>query len=52
MSFKETGRLTLHMFNKLYEHYKDSFDLEMRLTKANMTYKEAFEKSQEDESWL
>ena len=52
LSFKETGRLTLTMFNKLYGHYKDTFDLEMRLTQANMTYEEAYDKSMKDEEWL
>lgn len=52
LSFKETGRLTLYMFNKLYEHYKDDFDIEMRLKKANMTYSEAFNKAQENEEWF
>lgn len=40
------------MFNKLYGHYKDNFDMEMRLKKDNMTYKEAFIKSQQDEEWF
>jgi hypothetical protein len=40
------------MFNKLYGHYKSNWDLEMRLTKANMTYAEAFIKSQKDEEWF
>lgn len=40
------------MFNKLYEHYKDNWDMEMRLSQANMTYKEAYIKSQKDEEWL
>lgn len=52
LSFKETGRLTLTMFNKLYGHYKSNWDYEMRLSKANMTYAEAFIKSQEDEEWI
>lgn len=52
LSFKETGRLTLWMFNKLYGHYKDDWDLEMRLRNANMTYKEAYIKSQKDEEWI
>ena len=52
LSFKETGRLTLYMFNKLYEHYKTNFDIEMRLFKANLTYAESFEKAQEDEEWF
>lgn len=40
------------MFNKLYSHYKATWDFEMRLTKANMTYADAWEKSQEDEEWF
>lgn len=52
LSFHETGRLTLTMFNKLYGHYKDTWDYEMRLSKANMTYAEAFVKSQKEEEWL
>lgn len=52
MTFRETGRLTIRMFMKLYEHYKDTFDLEMRLEKANMTYREAYIKSQKDEEWF
>lgn len=52
MSFKETGKLTLTMFNKLYSHYKNNFDMEMRLKNANMTYEEAYKKSQEAEEWL
>ena len=40
------------MFNKLYGHYKDTWDYEMRLTQANMTHAEAFIKSQQDEEWL
>jgi hypothetical protein len=52
LSLKETGRLTLRTFNKLYQHYKDDWDLEMRLRNANMTYEEAFIKSQESEEWF
>ena len=52
MSFQETGRLTLTMFNKLYSHYKDMWDFEMRLTHLNMTYSEAYAKSQSDQEWL
>ena len=52
LSIKETGRLTLTMFYKLYKHYKNNFDTEMRLTRANMTYQEAWERSQQDEEWF
>ena len=40
------------MFNKLHGHYKDNWDLEMRLTQANMTYSEAYAKSMKDEEWF
>ena len=52
LSFHETGRLTLTMFNKLYGHYKDMWDLEMRLTNANKTYRQAFAESQKAEEWF
>ena len=40
------------MFNKMYGHYKDNWDYEMRLSNANMTYAEAHIKAQQDEEWL
>lgn len=40
------------MFNKLYGHYKNNWDFEMRLTHGNMTYAEAYVKSQQDEEWF
>lgn len=40
------------MFNKLYGHYKADWDLEMRLTKHDMTYSEAYAKSMKDEEWF
>ena len=52
LSFHETGRMTLTLFNKLYRHYKDMWDMEMRLTKANMTYEDAYKKSQQDQEWF
>ena len=52
LSFKETGRLTLTMFNKLYKHYKDMWDMEMLLAKTKMTHEQAYIKSQKDEEWF
>lgn len=52
LSFKETGRLTVTMFNKLYGHYKNMWDLEMRLTNCNVTHAEAYAKSLQDEEWF
>lgn len=40
------------MFNKLYGHYKDNFDIEMRFTKGNVTYEEAWQQQQTDEAWF
>ena len=51
-TYKEVGRLTLRTFNKLYQCYKNNFDLEMRLNKANMTYQEFEKKQMEDEEWF
>lgn len=40
------------LFEKLYDHYKDDWDFEMRLKNANMTYKEAYVKSQKSQEWF
>ena len=45
---KEIGRMTLTLFNKLYDSYKEDFDFEMMLTKTGTTHEQAFKKSQED----
>ena len=52
LTTKEVGRLTLYMFYKLYTHYKNNFDYEMILKRNNMTYAEAWEKSQQAEEWF
>lgn len=52
LTFKETGRLTLTTFNKLYKCYKDDFDIELRLKNSNTTYEELYKKSMEDETWF
>ena len=40
------------MFNKLYGHYKNNWDFEMRLTQMNMTHAEFHAKSLQDEEWF
>ena len=40
------------LFNKFYGHYKDHWDYEMSLRKANITYREAYIKSQRTEEWF
>jgi hypothetical protein len=52
LTFKETGRLTLTMFNKLYKHYKDMWDMEMLLTQTKTTHEQAYNKAQKDEEWF
>lgn len=52
LTFKETGRLTLRMFGRLYQHYKNDYDLELRLWKADKTYADAHRMSQQDEEWF
>ena len=52
LTFKETGRMTLTFFMKLYQHYKNDWDVEMRLRNHDTTYEEAFVKSQKAEEWF
>jgi hypothetical protein len=40
------------MFGRLYQHYKNDYDLEMRLWKADKTYADAHRMSQQDEEWF
>jgi len=52
MEFKEIGRMTLRKFMRFYQHYKDTFDIEMRLYKSNTTYAEAEAKAIQSEQWF
>lgn len=52
LTIHQTGRLTLRMFGKLYAHYKDDHDLEMKLWKSNTTYADAHRQAQKDEEWF
>lgn len=40
------------MFNKLFRHYKNVFDLEMKLKWANMTYKQYEAKIRAQDEWF
>lgn len=51
-TFKEVGRLTLRKFNKMYQIYKNDFDMEMMLRNSNTTYQGLEKKQMEDEEWL
>lgn len=52
LSEKRVGRLTFRLFNKLYQHYKNVFDLEMRLKNRDMTYKELYARTQQEDEWF
>lgn len=49
---KECGRLTLTLFNKLYQHYKDNFDLELRMYQSGTTYANLKERQRQEEEWF
>ena len=52
LTTKEIGRLTIRMFLKLYQYYKDDFDKEMLMKSSNTTYKKLKEKSEESDKWF
>ena len=52
LTTKEVGRLTFRMFGKLYKHYKDTFDIEMLLSKEGKTYAEIDSSNIQNELWL
>ena len=52
LTFREVGHMTLTTFNKLYMHYKNNFDMEMRMHKANVTYAELYGQEQKSEEWF
>lgn len=52
LSFREVGRLTLGMFNRMWQHYKDNFDLELRLRWSGVTYEALRTQTDESEEWL
>lgn len=51
-TYEETGRLTLSLFNKMYKHYKDCFDLEMQMKAKNVTYSQLYVMSQKEQEWF
>ena len=44
--------MTLRTFNKLYQHYKNTFDIELNLYLSKTTYEGAINKAIENEEWL
>lgn len=51
-STKETGRLTLRLFLKYYQCYKNTFDLEMMMKASNTTYRKIKEQQEESDKWF
>nr|DAX39500.1 MAG TPA: hypothetical protein [Caudoviricetes sp.] len=51
-NYKEAGRLTIRQFSNYYQHYKDTFDLEMRLYNSNTTYADLKAKQLQAEEWF
>ena len=52
LSYRETGRITITLFNKLYTHYKAVFDTELMLRHTGTTYAEAEKKANAAEEWF
>ena len=52
LTFDEVGRMTLRTFNKLYQCYKDNFDIELNLKLSRTTYAEAKKQTMEQEEWF
>jgi hypothetical protein len=51
-SYKDAGRITLTTFLKLYNHYKNDFDLELMLKKSHTTYAALKKKALKSEEWF
>lgn len=44
--------MTYTLFSKLYQHYKDDFDIEMRLRASGTTYEQLEEQAVKEEEWF
>lgn len=44
--------MTLTTFNKLYKHYKDTFDLELSLTASRTTYAKLKAKQEQSDQYF
>ena len=51
-SFAEVGRITLTLFHRLYDQYKNCWDNEMMLLTSRTTYRQAYIKAQKSEEWF
>ena len=52
LSTKETGRLTMYKFNRLYQNYKDIFDTELMLMHTGKTYAKLKQETEKQEEWF
>lgn len=52
LSMEQVGRITYALFSRLYQHYKNDFDIEMRLKASNTTYAELEERAMREEQWF
>lgn len=42
----------MRTFARLYQHYKNDFDLELLLKATNTTYEKMYKKQMQEEEWL
>ena len=52
LTFNEVGRMTLTLFNRLYQHYKNDFDYERYLKAKGLTYEQAEIQAEREEEWF
>ena len=52
LSRKEVGRLTPSLFSRLYQHYKDNFDLELKMMYSGTTYGSLKARQEQEEEWF
>lgn len=51
-SEKEIGRMTPRKFAKLYQHYKNNFDVQLVMRQKGLTYVKLEQMQMEEEEWL
>ena len=52
LTYKQTGRITLSVFNGLYAGYKRQWDLEHQLDWANKTFEDLSERVYKSQRWF
>lgn len=52
LNYREIGHLTAKKFFRLYDMYKQNFDLELSLQLAHKLYKDIEEESIDSEDWI